>query len=98
MCEEDGGASRRQQLPTLFLWLGLDQPDDAERLEAGRLPINHALPHAGLLSTLSRQLPERDDRANQLIGVLLGPDHGQAHLRPVVGGLALGPLAGCYAR
>ena len=51
-------------------------------------------------ATLGRyysDLAEQDDRANQLVGVLLGPGECQPQLRPVVGRLALGPLAGCHA-
>jgi hypothetical protein len=89
-------AARWRQLAPIVLRLGLDQPNDAERIEARPLRVDSALRDAGLLGALGRRAAEYDNRSNQLKGVLLGPCQRQAQLRPVLGGLMVGPLARCH--
>ena len=69
------------------------KPHDAERVET----VDGALGDLGLLGPLRGRLAKEHRWPNQFIGVLVEPGQGQAQLRPVVSGLALGQLAVCHA-
>src|SRR5207249_2206663 len=57
----------------------------AVRLEAGGRPVEGALGRAGLPRPLGRRGAEEHDRADELVGELLGEPGQQAELVPVVG-------------
>src|SRR5262249_40706947 len=75
---------RRQRVPRRGR-RGWEEAGHAVRLEAGDLPGAGALGRAGLPRPFGRRLTEEDDRADELVGELLGEPGQQAELLPVVG-------------